>query len=53
MDVQFQRKQLGIFLAVFQVNHIIINHPYGPSLTSNVHKNGPQIFNETRQVRGV
>ena len=39
-------------LAVFQTNLIIINHPHGPSLASNVQKNGPQIFNETRQVRG-
>ena len=39
-------------LAVFQTNLIIINHPHGPSLASNVQKNGHQIFNETRQVRG-
>ena len=36
-------------LAVFQTNLIIINHPHGPSLASNVQKNGPQISNETRQ----
>ena len=40
-------------LAVFQTNLIIINHPHGPSLANNVQKNGPQIFNETRQVWGA
>ena len=39
-------------LAVFQTNLIIINHPHGPNLAINIQKNGPQIFNETRQVRG-
>ena len=45
-------KAIMNLLAVFQTNLIIINHPHGPSLASNVQKNGPQIFNETRQVRG-
>ena len=44
-------KAIMKLLAVFQPNLIIINHPHGPSLASNVQKNGPQIFNETRQVR--
>ena len=39
-------------LAVFQTNLIIIKHHHGPSLASDVQKHGPQIFNETPQVRG-
>ena len=46
-------KAIMNILAVFQANLIIINHPHGPSLASNVQKNGPQIFHETRQVRGL
>ena len=46
-------KAIRNLLAVFQTNLIIIQYPHGPSLASNVQKNGPQIFNETRQVRGV
>ena len=48
-----RNKAIMNLLAVFQTNLIIINHPHGPSLPSNVQKNGPQIFNETRQIRGV
>ena len=40
-------------LADFQTNLIISKHPHGPRLASNEQKNGPQMFNETRQVRGV
>ena len=46
-------KAIMNLLTAFQTNLIIINHPHGPSLAINVQKNGPQIFNETRQVRGV
>ena len=42
-------KAIRNILAVFQTNLIITNHPYGPSLASNVHTNCPQIF----QVWGV
>ena len=45
-------KAIMNLLAVFQTNLIIINHPHGPSLASDIQKIGPHIFNETRQVRG-
>ena len=46
-------KAIMNLLAVFQTNLIIIIHPHGPSVASNVPKNGPQIFNEIHQVRVV
>ena len=46
-------KAIMNLVAVFQTNLIIINHPHGPSLASNIQKNSPKIFNETRQVRVV
>ena len=52
-DCEVPNKAIMNLLAVFQNNLIIINHPHGPSLASNVHINGSQIFNKTRQVRGI
>ena len=40
LNVQFQIKQLGIFLFFFKPTLIIINHPHGPSLASNVQESG-------------